>query len=124
MVAFMEMLESVLQVFVALGILNVWLLRGGRPTAYRGGGARNLRAEFANYGLPPVVMYVVGVLKVGCAVGLLIGLWAPAWVDPSAAGLAVLMIGALAMHLKIRDPLIRSLPAVTLLILCALILVL
>ena len=120
----MEIVQSILQVVVALGILNVWLLRGGKPTAYRGGGARNLRAEFANYGLPPVAMYVVGVLKVGCALGLLIGLWVQSWVDPSAAGLAVLMIGALGMHLKIGDPLIRSVPAAALLVLCGLILAL
>ena len=33
----METLGIVLQVVAALGLLNVWLLRSGKPTPYRGG---------------------------------------------------------------------------------------
>jgi len=54
----------VLQVVVALGLLNVWLVRAGKPTSYRGGNAGTMREEFAHYGLPGWAMYVVGTLKV------------------------------------------------------------
>jgi uncharacterized membrane protein YphA (DoxX/SURF4 family) len=113
----------ILQIIVALGVLNVWLLRGGRPTPYRGGGARNLREEFAHYGLPPMAMYVVGALKIACALGLLLGLFLPVLVNPSAAILVILMLGAIGMHIKIKDPLMRSLPAAAMLLLSALILI-
>ena len=100
-----------LQLVVGLGLLNVWLLRAQSSTAFRGGSAQSLREEFAAYGLPDWVFYLVGVLKIGSAVLLIVGLWIPE-VVPSAAGtVAVLMVGALSMHAKVRDPLIKSLPA-------------
>ena len=55
-------ISTVLQVIVGLGLLNVWLLRRGSATAYRGGTAKNLKDEFAAYGLPPAAFYVVGIL--------------------------------------------------------------
>ncbi len=56
---------TVLQIVLALGLLNVWLLRTGKATAYRGGAAKNLKEEFATYGLPPFMYYLVGGLKIG-----------------------------------------------------------
>jgi uncharacterized membrane protein YphA (DoxX/SURF4 family) len=111
----------ILQIVVALGLLNVWLLRFNRQTAYRGGQARNLREEFAAYGLPAWFTYLVGFLKVTAALCLLIGIRFPALVFPAAAVVSVLMIGALAMHAKVRDPFIKSLPALTVLIMTLLI---
>ena len=105
----------VLQVIAALGLLNVWLLRFNQGTQYRGGSARTMREEFAAYGLPAWFVYVVGALKVGAAIALLAGLWLPALVFPAAALVGVLMVGALAMHAKIRDPLSKSLPALAML---------
>ncbi len=43
---------AVLHVIVAVGLLNVWLLRYNKDTSYRGGSAKNLKDEFAAYGLP------------------------------------------------------------------------
>lgn len=54
---------------------------------------------------------MVGVLKIGSAVLLIVGLWVPEVVPPAAGTVVVLMIGALAMHAKVKDPLIKSLPA-------------
>jgi hypothetical protein len=48
----MESLALVSQIVIALGLLNVWLLRAKRPTAYRGGDAQNMKEEFEAYGLP------------------------------------------------------------------------
>lgn len=107
----MQTVISVLQVIVALSLLNVWLLRFHKGTAYRGGGARSMREEFAVYGLPAWLTYVVGALKVGAAICLLAGLWLHFLVLPAALLICILMVGALAMHAKVRDPLKKSLPA-------------
>jgi hypothetical protein len=77
-----------------------------------------MREEFAVYGLPGWVMYGVGGLKVVAALSLLAGIWVHVVVLPAAAVVAVLMVGALAMHLKVRDPLAKSLPAFSVLVLC------
>ena len=111
----MNIVISILQIAVAAGLLNVWLLRFQRSTPYRGGGARSMREEFAAYGLPEWFRYVIGTLKVGSALCLIAGLWLPFLVFPSALLIAILMLGALAMHVKIRDPLKKSVPALVML---------
>jgi len=101
----------ILQAIVGLGLLNVWLLRRQSATAYRGGDAKNLKDEFAAYGLPAPMFYIVGGLKIVCGVLLLVGLAFPPVVLPAAAVVAVLMMGAVAMHLKVRDPVSKYVPA-------------
>ena len=112
----MNLLVMVLQTIVAVGLLNVWLVRFGKSTAYRGGSAKNLKEEFAAYGLPVWFMYLIGFLKVSLALALLAGLWIPQMIGPAASLVVLLMLGALAMHLKVRDPMIKSLPAALMLI--------
>ncbi len=105
----------VLQILVALGLLSVWILRARSATAYRGGEARSLREEFSAYGLSDAVFYIVGGLKISAAILLLAGIWYPQVVLPAAAVVAGLMLGALAMHVKVKDPLVRSVPALLML---------
>ncbi len=114
----MEILRIVLQLIVALGILNVWLVRSGQSTSFRGGDAKSLREEFASYGLPFWFMIVIGVLKVSLALQLIAAIWFPQLATPAAIGLGVLMLGALGMHLKVQDPVKKSLPALTVLAMC------
>ncbi|MDA2992445.1 MAG: DoxX family protein [Actinomycetota bacterium] len=109
-------ISTILQVVVALGLLNVWLVRAQSSTAYRGGSAQSLKDEFATYGLPEWTFYLVGGLKIGAAILLIVGIWVPQVVRPSAIVVAVLMIGALAMHAKVKDPLTKSLPALMVLL--------
>ena len=113
-------ISTTLQVIVALGLLNVWLVRAKASTAYRGGSAQSLKEEFATYGLPDWTFYVVGILKVGSAILLLLGIWvkSPDLVRPPALVVAGLMVGALAMHAKVKDPLTKSLPALAMLLMC------
>ncbi len=111
----MDTFRILLQIIVGLGLLNVWILRFGRRTPYRGKGAENLRAEFEAYGLPVWFMWVVGVLKIGVAASLLAGIWLPALVEPAAIVLVVLMVGAVCMHLKVKDPFMSSTPALAML---------
>ncbi len=117
----MNTLAQICQIIVALGLLNVWLLRFNKPTAYRGGKAVNMLGEFAAYGLPAWSCYLVGFLKVASAIGLLAGLLYPALVLPAALIVAVLMAGALTMHVKVGDPFKKSVPALLVLALCVII---
>tara|TARA_R110002126_G_scaffold29583_2_gene97503 strand:+ start:5219 stop:5596 length:378 start_codon:yes stop_codon:yes gene_type:complete len=112
-------LTTILQTVVALGLLNVWLMRSSRSTAYRGGSSQTLKEEFAAYGLPVWFFYLVGVLKVGSAIALIVGLWVPSLVMPAAGVVVGLMLGALVMHIKVRDPILKSLPALLVLAMSA-----
>ena len=113
----MQIVLAVLQIIVAIVLLAVWLARPTQPTEYRGGDAKTMKEEFAVYGLPGWTMYLVGTLKVGAAIALLIGIGLHALVLPAALLILLLMIGAIVMHLKIHDPLKKSIPAVILLML-------
>ena len=110
-------LIMILQIICALGLLNVWLLRNQKSSLYRGGNSKNLKEEFKAYGLPDWVYYVVGFLKVGSAILFLIGIWLPVVVLPAACLVAFLMLGALSMHFKVHDPILKSLPAALMLLL-------
>lgn len=106
-----ELVADILQLVVGLGLLNVWIVRSRSATAYRGGDATTLRAEFAAYGLPAAAFLVVGGLKIGSALVLIAGVWFALPVAVAAGIVAVLMAGAIAMHVKVRDPAIKALPA-------------
>lgn len=117
----MKTIVQICQVIVGCGLLNVWLLRFNKPTAYRGGTSANMLEEFAAYGLPAWSCYLVGFLKVVSALALLVGLLYPMLVLPAALVVAVLMIGAVAMHIKVRDQFKKTMPAVSVLLLCIII---
>ena len=117
----MKTLVQICQVIVGCGLLNVWLLRFNKPTAYRGGTAANMLKEFAAYGLPAWSCYLVGFLKVASAFALLAALIYPSLALPAASVVAVLMAGALVMHLKVGDAPKKSLPALSVLVLSGII---
>jgi len=117
-------IPTVLQIIVGLGLLNVWLLRAKSSTAYRGGTATSLKEEFQAYGLPEAAFYVVGALKITAGVILIAGVWIPLPVGLAAGVVAALMVGALAMHVKVGDPLMKSLPAALMLVMSVAILLL
>jgi hypothetical protein len=114
----MDTYARILEVIVGLGLLNVWLLRARSSTAYRGGSAQTLRQEFDSYGLPAAAFYVVGTLKVLAGVILLAALWMPMPARLAATVVAGLMVGALLMHAKAKDPARKSVPAVMMLAMC------
>lgn len=101
------------QLGAALWIYNVWFHRFNKDTGYRGGDAKNMREEFAVYGLSETSMYVVGATKVGLASLMLLGLFVPRVTRPASAGLAALMLGAIGMHAKVGDPIKRAAPALS-----------
>ena len=117
----MRTIVVICQIVAALGLLNVWLLRSSQATPYRGGEARSMREEFQAYGLPAWFTWVIGALKIGVAVCFLAGIWIPALVLPAALLLSILMLGALAMHVRVHDPVKKSLPALGMLTLALII---
>ncbi len=104
-----------LQVIVALGLVNVWLVRFKKSTKYRGGNAKNMIEEFQLYGLPKWFMYIVGFMKITIATMLVVGIFINVLVLPAAAVLVLLMLGAVGVHVKIKDPIIKYIPAVLIL---------
>lgn len=110
-------LSNLAELVVALGLLNVWLLRSKLSTPFRGGSSQNLRDEFHAYGLSDSVFRLVGTLKISCALALIAGLWLPLLTLPAAMIIVILMSGALSMHIKVGDPARKSIPAFFMLLL-------
>ena len=113
----MEWIKIAVQIIIAVSIFNVWLLRFGKPTSWRGGSAKSMKEEFEAYGLPMWFMKVIGFLKLTFALLLITGIWFQYLITPAAIGMAVLMLGAIAMHIKVKDSLVKSFPAFSFLVL-------
>ena len=113
----MEKAIIIIKVFIFLSIVNVWFLRFNKQTSWRGGQAANMKQEFETYGLSEPLMYLVGGLKVLAAALLLVSIWVPELTLAGAGIMAFLMAGAILMHLKVKDPLRRSFPAFSFLVL-------
>jgi hypothetical protein len=99
------------QLFIAVAMVDVWLLRYDKPLRARGGDAQTMREEFRVYGLPDWFRGLIRVLKLGSAALLVVGIWHPASALVGGLALVFLMAGAIAMHVKVRDPLYKALPA-------------
>ena len=113
----------IIQLTVALTILNVWLFRRDKATSYRGSVASTLREEFRAYGFPDWVYYTVGPLKVLTSLLMISAIWNPVFLIPSTLCMAGMMLTALICHLKIRqDSLSKAVPAGALFLLCSVIL--
>lgn len=117
-----ENLPLILQLIISVGLINVWLFRFNKVTEYRGGGANNMKEEFQAYGLPIWLMYVVGFLKIAIAIMLIVSIWIKELLEYNLWLLSVLMFGAVLMHLKVKDPIKKSYPALSILFMIALIL--
>lgn len=113
----MEYIIIALKLVVGLSILNVWLLNRNNASQWRGGGANSMEQEFANYGLSKSVMIAVGVIKCLLAVALLVSIVYYPLEYYAALGIALMMAGAIIMHIKIGDPLKKSFPAILFLLL-------
>jgi uncharacterized membrane protein YphA (DoxX/SURF4 family) len=111
------------QIIIALGLLNVWIVRFNKPTPYRGGIAKTLKEEFAEYDLPAWSCYVVGFLKITSALFLIAGVKFPQLILPTAVLVLFLMLAAFTMHVIIRDPIIKAMPAFSLLVLSTIIVI-
>ena len=114
-------LIMILQLIIAIVLINVWLFRFNKATKYRGANAKNMEEEFAAYGLPIWLMYVVGASKVSIALMLIISFWVEELLVYNLIALAILMIAAVFMHVRVKDPIKKSYPALSILFMIALI---
>lgn len=106
-----------LKLIVGISILNVWLIQPKKNTKWRGGNASTIVEEFKVYGLSKPFCYVVGFLKVTLALLLLASIKFEGFTLLASAGLALLLLGSVAMHLKIKDPFYKSYPALLFIVL-------
>ena len=106
-----QYIDIILKLIVSFSILNVWLLRAGKQSPYRGGNANTIKEEFAAYGLSESTMKAVGAVKCILAVLLLVSIVEQPLENYAVAGICLSMLGAISMHLKIKDPLGKSMPA-------------
>jgi len=113
----MEYLHLALKLIISLSILNVWLLRAGKSTPWRGANAASLKAEFSAYGLPSWFLPVAGAVKILLSIVLIASVWYPEFENYAAGGIALMMLGAVIMHVKVNDPLKKSFPAALFLVL-------
>jgi hypothetical protein len=113
----MNIFFIIIQIIIALGIYNVWIIRAGKKTQWRGENAYSIKEEFKAYKLPLWFMYCIGGTKIILATALIFGIWFPFLVLPASSLLTLLMIGAMLMHIKVRDPFYKSLPSFLMLLL-------
>lgn len=103
-------LAVTLQALVAASIFFVWVVR-----------YPNIVVEFQQFRLPDWLRDAVGIVKLTLALMLLIGMDRGRFAIGGGIGLSLLMLAALATHLRVRNPIVRMLPALTLLTLSILI---
>jgi hypothetical protein len=115
----MSILPTLAQIFIAIAMFDVWLLRYDKPQRARGGDAKMMAEEFEVYGLPAWFRNVIRILKLASGTLMLAGIWYDRSALVAGILLAVLMGGAIAMHVKVRDPLYKSIPATTFFLLSA-----
>lgn len=65
---------------------------------------------FARFGYAPWFMYAIGLAQLAGAVLL----WTRGWTGPAALGLGAMMVGAVASHLRVGDPVAMAMPAMVL----------
>ncbi len=119
----MDFIVSMAKLVIFISIINVWFFRFNKKTPYRGGNASSMKEEFSAYGLSETMVYLIGSLKVLSAICLLVSIWITSFAIPASALMALLMLGAIFMHFKVKDPVNKSLPAFIFLLLALLILI-
>lgn len=106
----MDYVINLAQLTVAIAVAYVWIFRYD-----------NVVKEFKQFGLSDLTRNLVGASKISLATLLVTGIWYPSIVLIPAIFMGLLMIGAQYFHFKIRNPFLKHLPSLILLILSALI---
>lgn len=106
----MENLVIIAQMVLALSVAYVWIFRYD-----------NVVKEFKQFGLNDITRNFVGASKIALATLLVAGIWHSSLVQIPAVLMGLFMISAQYFHFKIKNPFIKHLPSLMLLILCAII---
>lgn len=102
----MSNLLIIAQIIVAASVAYVWIFRYD-----------NIIKEFKQFGLSDLTRTFVGAVKIALATLLIAGIWFPDLVGIPAVLMALLMLAAQFFHFKIKNPFIKHLPSLVLLIL-------
>ena len=103
-----DILFTVCKVLLSVSLFYVWVVR-----------YENIKKEFIDYKLPTWLRDLVGILKLSFSLMIISNDKNLVWIG--SMGIIVLMIGALATHFKVKNPFQKMIPAVTLSILCLMI---
>ncbi len=104
----MEKLTILVQVSLAISVAYVWVFR-----------FHNVVEEFKLFGLSDLTRNFVGATKISLATLLVVGIWYSPLVFIPSILMGVFMIAAQYFHFKAKNPFIKHLPSLILLILCA-----
>lgn len=100
-----------LKIIIGISILNVWLIQSNKHTKWRGGDATTIIEEFNVYGLSKSFYVTIYILKVSLAILLLASIQFDVLTLVSSLGLALLLLGSILMHIKVKDAWYKSFPA-------------
>ena len=100
-----------LKIIIGISILNVWLIQPKKHTKWRGGDATTIIEEFNVYGLSKSFYVTIYILKVSLAILLLASIQFDVLTLVSSLGLALLLLGSILMHVKVKDAWYKSFPA-------------
>lgn len=103
----MNNLSVLAQLVVAVSIVIVWV-----------GRFDNIVKEFKQFGYPNILRNAVGAAKISLSTLLVAGIWYPSLVLVPALLMAFLMVCALLTHLKVKNPFVKFIPSLVLLLLC------
>ena len=94
------------QLIVSISVIYVWIFR-----------YNNVVAEFLKFNLSGLTRNAVGTTKIALATLLITGIWYPALIQPSALGMATMMLFAQFFHVRVNSSLIKRIPSFILLLL-------
>lgn len=98
---------GILTIVVVLVLAVAFASIGGSKVA----AVPSMRERAHHLGYSTTSYRLIGLAEFAAAVALVIGLWLPALAVAAAAGLTVLLIGAVVAHLRHGDPLRAAAPA-------------
>lgn len=104
----MENLSSFAQIILGLSVFYVWIFRYD-----------NVVKEFKQFGLSDITRNLVGAAKIALATLIVAGIWYSSLVQIPAILMGMFMIAAQYFHFKIKNPFIKHLPSLILLLLSA-----
>jgi peptidoglycan/LPS O-acetylase OafA/YrhL len=105
----MENLLNLAKIVLALSVAYVWIFRYD-----------NVVSEFKQFGLNDLTRNFVGASKIAMATLLITSIWYPSLTLISAGIMGLFMIAAQFFHFKVKNPFVKHLPSLILLILSAL----
>lgn len=101
---------TIAEIIVSASVVYVWVFRYDV-----------IIKEFKQFGLSNLTRTLIGAFKIALATLLVTGIWFPQLVTIPATLMGLCMLAAQYFHFKIKNPFIKHLPSLILMILCILI---